>query len=134
MCKNVLNACVPPSITNRASFVPFVFSSDDSKTDDIFFLHFFWLAELTCDANRMFINAAILPASGVPIWTSNMINEMSRVKNPGQERAKRHFNNKFFWNSTCINNPNLSFLIFLYFTLYKAFTQEYLSKLITHSN
>ena len=33
--KNVLRACVPPSITNLASLVPFDFSSDASNTADI---------------------------------------------------------------------------------------------------
>ena len=33
--KNVLRACVPPSITNLASLVPFVFSLDASNIADI---------------------------------------------------------------------------------------------------
>ena len=35
-CRNCLSTYVPPSTTNRNSLVPFVFSSEASRTDDIF--------------------------------------------------------------------------------------------------
>ena len=33
-CKNFLRTCVPPSISSRASLVPFVFSSDTSYREE----------------------------------------------------------------------------------------------------
>jgi len=33
-CRNFLRTCVPTSISNRASLVPLLFSSDTSYTDD----------------------------------------------------------------------------------------------------
>ena len=35
-CRNTLSTCVPPSITNRNSLEPFVFSSEASRTGGIF--------------------------------------------------------------------------------------------------